>query len=516
MERTGGLDLLPLAHEATSGGEFRVETDYFVELPSGAIYTEKQITPVALRARPNPPHRHRLLVDEAAVYPGPPPSRLKLLRVRRAPTDLADVARALAHATGDGEAARRRLAERLADPFAPPEVTLLLRPSALVTRSDAVGLFDKTGGFLPVEWPVSWSREVPPLLPEPGEFALFGSLALGDDGAALTHVALPGGARSSALGRGTDLSRSRSEAMSDGLQQVAVRLAAIEERLERLLGGGWRSSAGERAELAGEADALAELGLAELAARLRAVAAAEDAASALPAVATATAACRLLRSRLPLPPPPDEEWTPLAAPPQVGKPELLLPVCRFPAGGDEAWVCIRPKAAAAHHWVLVSSPAKQLATPGAIEPPAPWLWRPFRARLRWRRWLPLGSSDDVTMCDAIDAAWCSPKEKLTDTTEHFRKRAHKNDLKDDLSILWNGGWLVERRLEPAAIDDYLWLDETARATFRQAAGRDDVWAIVWRPGAVDVPLALLRPGGLLRAARLVHLLPGAPADRLPG
>jgi hypothetical protein len=309
--------------------------------------------------------------------------------------------------------------------------------------------------------------------------------------------------------------------MSDGLQEIGARLAAVEERLERLLGGGWRSSAGDRAELAVEADALAELGLAELANRLRAVAAAETAAAALPALAVATAACRLVRSRLPLPPPPDEEWAPLAvAAGREWKPELLLPICRFPVGGDEAWACVRPKAAAAHDWVLVTPPGNdmggQRAFPLAIEEQAHWLRRPFRARLRWRRRLPLGSGDEVAMCDAVDAAWCSPTEKLADTTEHFRKRAHKNDLKDEVSVLWNGGWLIERRLEPAAIDDYLWLDEAARATFRQAAGRDDVWAIVWRPGAFEVPLALIRPGGLLRPARLVHLLPGAPADRLPG
>jgi hypothetical protein len=267
------------------------------------------------------------------------------------------------------------------------------------------------------------------------------------------------------------------------------------------------------------ADELADLGLTELATRLRAVAAAEEAAQALPALATATSASRLLRSRLPLPPPPDKEWSPLEGPPKSGKLELLLPVCRYPAGGDEVWVCVRSQGAAAHRWLLVAPPAALMAVQAAPllkgEAPVPWLRRPFRARLHWRRRLPLGRDDDVAVCDAVDAAWCSPSEKLSDTTEQFRKRAHKNGLTNETSVCWNGGWLLERRLEPAAVDDYLWLDEAARTTFRQLAGRDDVWALVWRPGAIDIPLALVRPGGLLRSARLIHLLPGAPSDRLP-
>ena len=96
-------------------------------------------------------------------------------------------------------------------------------------------------------------------------------------------------------------------------RELVERLRQVEERLERLLTSGWRQSRTEAADLRQDADALAEAGLPELAARIRAVAEANDPAEALQAIALATSACRLLRARLPAEAVP-EGWTPLCRP----------------------------------------------------------------------------------------------------------------------------------------------------------------------------------------------------------
>src|SRR5437870_3901374 len=127
------------------------------------------------------------------------------------------------------------------------------------------------------------------------------------------------------------------------MQAMAERLRRVEDRLERLLASGWRNAGAEAADLAGEADGLAALGLAHLAERLRAVAAAPSAAEALPAIALASAACRLLRARLPTDAAPAGRWAHLLQaddPPETAA-ERLIPVARMAVGDGEAWACVR-------------------------------------------------------------------------------------------------------------------------------------------------------------------------------
>ena len=70
-------------------GEFVVETSYLVDLGSLEIYVERQITPARLRsAAPKVQHRVRLVVEEAGLYPGLPPRRIRLGRFQRAPLEL--------------------------------------------------------------------------------------------------------------------------------------------------------------------------------------------------------------------------------------------------------------------------------------------------------------------------------------------------------------------------------------------------------------------------------------------
>src|SRR4051794_15364785 len=115
------------------------------------------------------------------------------------------------------------------------------------------------------------------------------------------------------------------------MEEIASRLRHVEDRLERLLVSGWRNVGAEPADLAAEADALAALGLTEVADRMRAVAAAPSAAEALSAIALASAACRLLRARLPTDTAPSGEWTTLAT--TVAAPDAaatrLIPVARM-------------------------------------------------------------------------------------------------------------------------------------------------------------------------------------------
>lgn len=197
LERVAGLELMPLGEDRIDDGEFRIETSYLADLPTGVIYAERQITPVGLRPRPRTPPRLRLLVDEAGLYPGVPPRRLKLIRARRAALTLADVDRLLATAVADVAELRRRLIARFAAPFGPPEIAAAFRPAALLVAGDRVGAVDGTGRFLALEWPAGWTKQLPGLLPEPGRFAVCGLVRLAGSGLAMRCLSVAG-----ALGRG--------------------------------------------------------------------------------------------------------------------------------------------------------------------------------------------------------------------------------------------------------------------------------------------------------------------------
>src|SRR5439155_22344490 len=118
LEPFAGLELVEVASTRHDDGEFRVETGYLANLADGTLYREVQITPLQLRsARPRPLQRVRLLVDEARLYPGLAPRRIKLVRTRRAPLNRGHVERLLGHAETRLVELRRRLIERLGEPL---------------------------------------------------------------------------------------------------------------------------------------------------------------------------------------------------------------------------------------------------------------------------------------------------------------------------------------------------------------------------------------------------------------
>jgi hypothetical protein len=195
LESVTNLDLIPLAEARTDDGEFRVETTYLGDQGSGEIYVDRQIRPLALRAGTREARRNRLLVEEAGLYPGLPPRRLKLIRGRRAPLTLGDVARFGSHAIADLPELRRRLADRLAVPTGAPEAVVAFRPAALVTartEPDRVGARDGEGRTLAVDVPAGWVSELPRLLPDPGRYFLVGHLYLGHDGPTLRCLSVVG------------------------------------------------------------------------------------------------------------------------------------------------------------------------------------------------------------------------------------------------------------------------------------------------------------------------------------
>jgi hypothetical protein len=193
LEPVAGLELMELAYQRRDDSEFRVETSYLAGVDGrGDLFLETQITPSRLSAQPKPRHRFRLLVDDGALYPGQPPRRLRLRRVRRAPLREEDVSRLVAGSADTVGELRRRLVARLAFPFGDPAVPVLFRPAALLTSGPLVGAADGTGELLSLTWPPDWGGTLPDLLPAGGDCALFGLLRLDEQGPLLECLALVG------------------------------------------------------------------------------------------------------------------------------------------------------------------------------------------------------------------------------------------------------------------------------------------------------------------------------------
>lgn len=162
LEPVTDLELIQVAATHDDDGEFAVDTSYLVDLRSLEIYAERQITPVQLRgASPKTHHRVRLLVEEAGLYPGLPPRRIRLEKVRRAPLRQADVERVVQGAATDLSEIQRRLVEQAQVPFGEPEAAVLFRPAALLAapasqsdgrgQTERLGAVDAQGRFVELE-----------------------------------------------------------------------------------------------------------------------------------------------------------------------------------------------------------------------------------------------------------------------------------------------------------------------------------------------------------------------------
>jgi hypothetical protein len=335
------------------------------------------------------------------------------------------------------------------------------------------------------------------------------------------------------------------------MQEIATLLLRVEARLERLLASGWRDAGAEAADLGREADTLAALGLAQVAERLRAVATAPSATEALPALVLAAAACRLLRARLPAAAAPPGQWADLldGDPPEPAA-DQLLPVARLALADGEAWACVRLRGAIPAEWLLLEplpagpgeadaaplpprsgeAPTASLlsglaarfrrgnpAAPAAADRPPenghPWLRRPLRGHLRWLARYPLGAAGKVECCRLEAAEWRTPTEAREEGFSQLRRTLGSGKLEDDQPVFGGGGALRLKLLDAREADVYTWVDGAAATVFR-AAARDRAWALAWCQEGLITPLAVIVPGSLFAQPRLVHLVPGGPAEPL--
>lgn len=293
------------------------------------------------------------------------------------------------------------------------------------------------------------------------------------------------------------------------MRDVSERLSDLETRLARLVAAGWRNAGAEAEGLLVDADALAEEGLGEIAARLRAVAAAESASEALRALTLATAACRLMRARIAMGGEVAEGWHPLVAPRRRRsvEPDMLLPLCRFSLAGSEVWSCLRSRGFAVD-WVLVEPPE----LPAGSE--TPWLRRPIHGYLHWRARHPLGTGREVQVQAVGNASWESPEASNVDPHAAFRKRLAAGKLREDKLPVWGGGSVHLTPLNREKLDGYLWLDAAVQGDLeRLKVG--DAWALVWDQEATPAVIAVMAEDGrLFKKLNVVHLLGGCPSESI--
>jgi hypothetical protein len=314
-----------------------------------------------------------------------------------------------------------------------------------------------------------------------------------------------------------------------GEESVATTLAEVERHLERTLASGWRGAEGEVAELTRFAGELAEAGLTDFAERLGALGQAADASEALRRIALCHAACRMLQARLISPPPAPTGLQPIPATKEAGSPRLLV-VAPLVVAGRPVWACARLERGVAVELVLVEAPPAEPPPETAVPtarpsiarrmlgrltggadasraPTGPWLHAELRSELAWQETLPLAASAVHLHALGAGEPLHLPREK-EDIAAQAREGIHTSNVVDGEILVRAGGALRLRKVERVLMPGYVWLDAGIPATFERAVS-DEGWAIAWMVGQALAPLAIVRPGGILRQAQLLPLIPGA-------
>jgi hypothetical protein len=204
LEPIGGLELVQAGRTIDNDGEFVIDTLYQADLGSREVYAEREITPARLRTHSTKdPHRVRLVVEEAGLYPGLAPRRIRLGRFTRVPLREEDVDRVLEGATSDLSEVQRRLVQRATVPIGQPEVAVLFRPAALLgppddpslqahLRWNPAGAIDAAGRFVELDWQALRIAGLETTLPADEEYAIFGLATQTDQGIRLRCLSIVG------------------------------------------------------------------------------------------------------------------------------------------------------------------------------------------------------------------------------------------------------------------------------------------------------------------------------------
>lgn len=203
LEPIGGIELVQVAFSQENDGEFLVSTAYLVDLPTMAVYVERDIAPLRMRRQPVTQHRVRLAVESAGLYPGLPPRRIRLGRFQRTPLRSEHIDQLIAGAATDLTELQRRLIEHASVPFGEPEIAVLFRPAVMLAAPEGAsglplqasapaGALDADGRFLALDWRTLWSLGLESAPPTEDPFALSGLLTLSPLGLRLRPLSVMG------------------------------------------------------------------------------------------------------------------------------------------------------------------------------------------------------------------------------------------------------------------------------------------------------------------------------------
>jgi uncharacterized Zn finger protein len=157
LEPVKGLALLELAYMAEhlkSG--FKVETSVFVDLKSGAFFTEKQITPRRISAQPKRSYSGVLEVAEGYLYPGREPRRIKLEQFVERSVQPDDVAACFPFAATHASQLYEKVREDRSFLFPQSELFILFRPHEVLQRKKEYLAVDESGKSVPLLFPAGW------------------------------------------------------------------------------------------------------------------------------------------------------------------------------------------------------------------------------------------------------------------------------------------------------------------------------------------------------------------------
>ncbi|SFI90161.1 SWIM zinc finger family protein [Thermoflavimicrobium dichotomicum] len=152
LEKVERLILLELGYEVQKlKSGFKVETSIFIDLEQGSLFTEKQITPLKVKSvSPKTSYHQMIEVNEAYLYPGREPRRIKLESFTvRGLTDQ-DVESLSRFALTSLDQIVRQVQANDAYLFPHPDHYVLFQPKRVIEKDHQIYLVDENGQIYPL------------------------------------------------------------------------------------------------------------------------------------------------------------------------------------------------------------------------------------------------------------------------------------------------------------------------------------------------------------------------------